>query len=87
MRRAVFILAVAYALFFGWTWHDVANSSNDAAGRGMAMGFLTIAMFGTAVFVVPAVILAAMDRGLKWALGLALAPAVLMMVIVYGGVI
>ncbi|WP_146348448.1 hypothetical protein [Falsiphaeobacter marinintestinus] len=78
MRKAVFALSLAYVILFGWAWFDTLNASMDAAGRGMALGFLTIGMGVTAVCVVPAVILAVMDKAPKWALGLALTPAALM---------
>ena len=78
MRRAVFALSLAYAILFGWAWFDTLDASMDAAGRGMALGFLTIGMGVTALFVVPALVLALVDKAPKWALGLALTPAVLM---------
>ncbi len=87
MRRAVFALCLAYVLLFGWAWYDTTNASMDAAGRGMALGFLTIGIGATALFAVPALILAAMDKAPKWALGLALAPAGLLILVVMSGVI
>ncbi len=77
MRRAVFILALAYAALYGWAWVGTLNASTDAAGRGMALGFIGIGMMATAVFVIPGLILAILDRAPKWALGLAVTPVAL----------
>lgn len=79
MRVAVFAICLAYALFFGWNWVETVKAGGDAAGRGMALGFLTIGMGTTAIFVIPALILAITGRGMKWALGLALVPALLLL--------
>lgn len=87
MKRAVFALSLAYVILFGWAWFDTANASMDAAGRGMALGFLTVGIGGTALFVVPALILTLMDKAPKWALGLALAPAVLLFLVVFMGAV
>lgn len=87
MRRAVFALSLAYAVLYGWVWYDTVTASMDAAGRGMALGFLSIGMAATAVFVLPALVLAAMDKAPRWALGLALTPAVLLVLVTVSGMI
>ena len=75
MRRAVFTISLAYVILFAWTWHEVTNTANDAAGYGMATGFLVIGMWSTAIFAVPAVILAALNKWIKFAFVLSLIPA------------
>lgn len=85
MRRTVFALSLAYAILFGWAWFDTLNGSMDAAGRGMALGFLTVGIGITALFVVPALILAVRNTALNWALGLASAPAVLAALLTVSG--
>lgn len=87
MRRAVFLLTFAYVVLYGWAWYDTATASLDAAGRGMALGFISIGMMATALFVIPALVLALMDKAPKWALGLALTPAALLVLVVLGGLI
>lgn len=87
MQKAVYALSLAYAILFGWAWYDTSTAPMDAAGRGMAFGFLTVGIMATAVLVIPAVILAAMGRGLKWALGLAIAPAALFFLAAFVGMI
>ncbi|WP_458722322.1 hypothetical protein [Shimia sp. W99] len=79
MRRAVFALTLAYVILFTWAWIDTVNASMDAAGRGMALGFMTIGIGITALFVIPALIMALNNKALKWALGLALTPAALLL--------
>jgi len=74
MRLAVLLLAILYAVVLTWSFHSTANASMDAAGRGMAMGFLTLGAMIAAAFTLPALILAALNKAPKWALGLALAP-------------
>lgn len=87
MRRTIFLLALAYAALYGWTWVSTMNGGGDAAGRGMALGFISIGATATAVFVIPALILAILDKAPKWALGLALTPAVLLVIVMATGVI
>ncbi|MGR3617533.1 MAG: hypothetical protein ACU0BB_16040 [Paracoccaceae bacterium] len=77
MRIIVLFISIGYAIMFAWLWHDVTNSSNDAAGYGMATGFLTIGMYITGFFAGPAVILAVLGKWPKLALGLSLVPAAL----------
>lgn len=87
MRRAVFSLSLAYVILFTWAWIDTLNASMDAAGRGMALGFMTIGLAITALFVIPALIMALNNKALKWALGLALAPAALLLFAMMSGVV
>ncbi|MCE8509726.1 hypothetical protein KBY31_02470 [Ruegeria pomeroyi] len=87
MRRAVFAICLAYALLYGGAWISTVNASLDAAGRGMALGFLTVGMGTTAIFAIPALILAISNRALNWALGLSLVPAVLLLVVMAMGVV
>jgi len=87
MRIAVFAISLAYVLLYGWAWVGTVNASMDAAGRGMALGFLTVGIGPTAIFVIPALVLAIANRAPKWALGLSLAPAALLFLVVMTGVI
>lgn len=85
MKTAVFAICALYALIivvFGIT--TATASGMDAMSRGMSFGFLILGAAITALFAVPALILAAKDKALPWALGLVLVPAVLM--IVTGGI-
>lgn len=78
MRPAVILLAVMQLGFLVLMALDTMTSTGmDAAGRGMAMGFITVYGMVLAVFLVPALILAIVGRGLRIALGLVLAPIVL----------
>ncbi|MBE1283563.1 MAG: hypothetical protein GJ676_09660 [Rhodobacteraceae bacterium] len=79
MPRYVFLISLGYVVLFVVAWVSTATASMDAAGRGMALGFLTVAIGITVIFVIPALILALRDKAPNWALGLALAPAALML--------
>ncbi|MCI5097874.1 MAG: hypothetical protein MRY77_16295 [Rhodobacteraceae bacterium] len=87
MKRAVYVLSLAYAVFFGWAWFDTATGSMDAAGRGMALGFLVVGIGITLFFLIPALILTLRDKAPKWALGLAIAPAALFVFLSLGAVV
>ena len=87
MRRAVFILTLAYVALYGWAWIGTLNASTDAAGRGMALGFISIGMMATAVFLIPALILAILDKAHKWALGLAVTPVALLVLVFLTGMV
>ena len=80
MRNAVFLIAGAQAvlLLLMALWPDPPGI--DAAGRGMAMGYLMVFAVVAALFLVPAVILALTNRALKVALLLSLVPPVLALV-------
>jgi hypothetical protein len=81
MRNGIFILCGLYAMAFVAIWIGTATASGmDNMSRGMSFGFLIAGVAITAVFAVPALILALMDRALPWALGLALAPVLLLLV-------
>ncbi|MFC3614631.1 hypothetical protein ACFORG_12730 [Lutimaribacter marinistellae] len=81
------VLSLAYAILYAWAWIDTATAPMDTAGRGMTFGFLTVGVGITALFVIPALILALRDKALKWALGLALTPAALLVLISLSGTI
>lgn len=87
MRITVFLLTLAYAALFGSAWYDALNSGGDAAGRGMALGFISIGATTTAIFLIPALILAIADKALKWAVGLALVPAILLVLVFATGIL
>lgn len=87
MQKAVYALSLAYVFLFGWAWYDTSTASMDAAGRGMALGFLTVGIGATAILIIPALILALSGRALKWALGLALAPAALLFLVATAGIV
>lgn len=87
MRIAVFLLALAYVALFGWTWITTLNGGGDAAGRGMALGFIAIGAGASAVFLIPALGLAMLDKLPKFALGLALAPAALLALVFATGMV
>lgn len=87
MRRAVFALSLAYVILFTWAWIDTLNASMDAAGRGMALGVMTIGMAITALFVIPALLMALNNKALNWALGLALTPVALLVFAMMSGVV
>ena len=87
MQKAVYSISLAYAILFGWAWYATATGSQDAAGRGMALGFLTVGIGVSLIFVLPALILALTDKAPKWALGLALTPAALMVLTAITGVL
>ena len=74
MRRAVFIVLALYIALFAWSFISVSGGGLDAAGRGMAMGFLMIGAGLTALFAVPALVLAVRNRAPQTALILALFP-------------
>lgn len=42
MRRAIYLLAALQIALYGWAVYDTATSHMDAAGRGMAEGFLVV---------------------------------------------
>lgn len=87
MRRAVFAISLAYAILFAWSWISTATGTMDAAGRGMALGFLMIGIIATAIFVVPALVLAIRNKALNWALGLSLTPAILLLLVSLNGIL
>ncbi|PSL18157.1 hypothetical protein [Shimia abyssi] len=87
MKRAVYVLSLAYSIFFAWAWIDTATGSMDAAGRGMALGFLIVGIGFTALFVIPALILTIRDKAPKWALGLVLAPGALLIFMSLGALV
>ncbi|MEP2531324.1 hypothetical protein [Shimia sp.] len=87
MKRPVYILSLAYAFFFAWAWFDTATGSMDAAGRGMALGFLTVGILVTSIFVIPALILTYRNKAPKWALALVLAPAILLAFLTLPGLV
>ena len=87
MRLAVFLLALVYTALYGLAWSDVLNGGGDAAGRGLALGFISIGATTTAIFLIPALILAIVDRALKWALGLAILPGVLLVLVFATGIL
>lgn len=87
MRLAVFLLALAYAALYVVSWGNALNGGGDAAGRGMALGFISIGATITAGFVIPALILAVLNKAPKWALGLALAPGVFLILVFALGIL
>lgn len=87
MRLAVALIALAYALLFGWAWYDTSSAHMDAAGRGMAQGFLVVGIGIAALFAGPALILAALGRAPKWALGLVLVPAAALLLALGAGIL
>ncbi|MDJ0824837.1 MAG: hypothetical protein QNJ16_04975 [Rhodobacter sp.] len=84
MRKAILIIIAAQAAFLTLMtlWPDPPGM--DAAGRGMVMGFLMIFWAITALFLIPALILALNNKALNWALGLALTPPVLALIGIAG---
>lgn len=84
MRKAIlFIVGAQVALLILMAvWPE--PSGMDAAGRGMAMGFLMIFAAVAALFLVPAMVLALKDKALNLALVLALFPPVLALMAMAG---
>ncbi len=80
MRKAILILIAAQVavLTLMTFWPDPPGM--DAAGRGMAMGFLMIFWAITALFLIPALILALNNKALNVALILALTPPALALI-------
>ena len=87
MRLAVLLLALFYAVFYTWSYTATQSASMDAAGRGMALGFLMLEGMIAAAFTVPALILTALNKAPKWALGLALTPLGIVFLAMAAGVI
>ena len=79
MRVAVWILAALYAAVLGWLLIDTQTRPMDAAGYGMATGFLVVGGGVVALFTGPALILTALNRAPRWALGLALVPGAIVL--------
>ena len=71
MRTAVFALAALQMLMF-ITLSFTATGGSDPAGNAMSAGFLGIAGMFMAILLVPALILAFVNRGLTIALILAI---------------
>lgn len=79
MRMAIYLLAGGQFLFLCIAWVNIVMNPSDAAGQGMAYGFLMIGFLALAIIIVPAILLA---RHEKWQwLGLVLASAPLLVLI------
>ena len=77
MRKFVLFICIAYALLFAGLWiATYTDTTMDNMSRSMSFGFLGLGLAFTALFAVPAFIMAFMDKALKWALGLSLVPAI-----------
>lgn len=87
MRLAPVLLAVLYAAVFLWAFRATETAHMDAAGRGMAMGFLVVGAMIAGAFTIPALILAALNKAPKWALGLSLAPLAVVFLALAAGIL
>ncbi|MBO9450836.1 hypothetical protein J7426_11240 [Tropicibacter sp. R16_0] len=74
MRLAVYIIAGGQFLFLCLAWLEITMNPSDAAGQGMAYGFLMVGFLALAIVVVPAILLARSEKWQPLALLLAASP-------------
>ncbi|SLN67328.1 hypothetical protein TRL7639_03873 [Falsiruegeria litorea R37] len=63
MRFAIYMIAGGQFIFLCLAWVNIAMTPSDAAGQGMAYGFLMVGFLALAIVIIPAVLLA---RSEKW---------------------
>lgn len=76
MRIATFTLAIGQIAFLALLM--ITSGGSDAAGNAMSSAFIDLAVLFTALFLVPAVVLASIKKAPRLALGLAIASAFLL---------